>query len=219
MERTMIGAAIVVVVLLIVGLRQGWLDGPSSGRTAGPGDAVTIVELAGPAAWEQTTLSLEALRGKVTVVGDPEADGIHAEFVCSATSEFLGRATPSPGSLVPALRWSDDGMTAIAEVRPGEGVSRTDAATRLTGTWRLTIPASMGLDIHTNVGEVTIRGVEGPVNARSDVGDVSVIEGRGVTTATSGVGDVDVESTGSVTASSGVGSVRVNGVVLIPERG
>ncbi len=77
-------------------------------------------------------------------------------------------------------------------------------------TWTISVPPRLGAAVRTGVGDVTIRGIDGPLTVKDGVGDVMIHGIRGPLTVKDGVGDVMVHGIrGPLTVKDGVGDVTI----------
>jgi hypothetical protein len=203
-RRMMSGAATVIVALAALG---AWRM-QTGGSPAVTVEDTTSLELDGPAPWSDVTLRVRSVVGDVTVVGDPDADGVTAELVRIAGGRNQAKAEALLAASPPRLAWSDDRTQIIAETDRPLG----RAADHLRTTWRFTVPAALGVSVRTDVGVVDVQRLAGETNVRTDVGDITVVDGGGPVTAVADVGDVSVMTSGAATARTDVGRVWINGV-------
>jgi DUF4097 and DUF4098 domain-containing protein YvlB len=91
--------------------------------------------------------------------------------------------------------------------------TRSDRGIAGAVDFQITVPASMGVNVHTTFGDVTIEGVAGEVTAATMQGDVSVRGGSGRVVLQSVKGNVSLAGArGNVEAKAVSGRVRVTDV-------
>ncbi len=79
-------------------------------------------------------------------------------------------------------------------------------------TWKITVPADMGLELSSQSGDVAVDGTKGEVNVSTVDGKVTVHGGSGFVSLQSVEGDIDLtDASGRISANTVDGSIRVRG--------
>ena len=168
---------------------------------------------------------------KVAIKAAATTAGENMHFIFNWTTGKSGRALP-PGLHLVTHR---DGDTLVVSLESG-GKSSDNSMTienPVTGNitvdangesrpgwksdWMVTLPARLALHLKVGVGEATVRGLAGGLNAKTGVGKLDVGLARGPLEANVGVGDINADvmdsDYGDVDLSAGVGHVEfyVNG--------
>lgn len=149
-----------------------------------------------------TTLTVESATGDITVHAVDADQEPHAR--ATVQSSFRGPRVEAEQDV--------DSATLTAEC-PGVNWFNVCEV-----SWEVFVPVDASLDLRTAVGDVTVVGLSGPVNAHSSVGDVTVQDSRSPDLdLDSSVGDITVTALapGSVTASSSTGDLTVQ----LPDEG
>jgi hypothetical protein len=76
----------------------------------------------------------------------------------------------------------------------------------------LTVPRNAELDLHTGDGNITTRGLEGPLRSNTGDGNITIVGGKGTIQLHTGDGNIEADDLdGSLAADTGDGNVEVTG--------
>jgi hypothetical protein len=117
---------------------------------------------------------------------------------------FLGRLFGEGGSRT-QTRYQGERVTVVSSPRGG--------AVTLYALFRIGLPAGVGAKVENAAGDVTARGVAGPLSLDTGAGAIRVADGEGPLRADTGSGGVTVtDHRGQVQADTGSGDVRLTRV-------
>ncbi len=132
---------------------------------------------------------------------------------------FHVRLTPHRGGLFTSMSEARQQVKAARLNMKANGttlelsISAPGKNTRFEAAWTISVPPGLGVSVRTGVGDVTIRGINGPITVKDGVGDVMAATQGSYVVADVGVGDITIRADrgqfGDITASAGVGDARL----------
>ena len=154
------------------------------------------------------TLKLNIAVGDATITaGSPGIVVFHVRLTPHRGGLFTSMSEARQQVAAAKLDMKANGATLkLAITAPGKN-------TRFEAAWTISVPPGLGVSVRTGVGDVTIRGINGPVTVKDGVGDVMAATQGSHVVVDVGVGDVTIRADrgqfGHITASAGVGDASL----------